>query len=368
MRQVVVMAHERALALARVQDGLLTRTQALATGMSTGAIRHALRPGGPWQRVAGGVYATFAGPLAEVHRLRAALLVCGEPSMITGSWGCWMQGLRYGPPRSPEIDVLVPAHVDRGAAAFVRPIRTTRMPDPTFWRAEAVDPDHFVPSWEVLDEMAPTTHPGRLPMAPTARIAIDTLTRTDQLPTDWRPDCAQPGGCPRCWRGESHRTSAVRNARALMCEVVQRGHADVAELRREVETGPRRGSALPRRVLAEIAAGCRSAPECELRDLMRTSSVLPEARFNQPLPGARGIFPDACLPEARLVLEVDSTSFHGFGDAPARTEQRRARLAALGWRVLPISPARLRQDPRGVLREIEFAYLAGVQGPGAVRG
>lgn len=81
-------------------------------------------------------------------------------------------------------------------------------------------------------------------------------------------------------------------------------------------------------------------------------------RFNQPLPGERGLVPDACWPETRLVVEIDSRSFHGFGDAPARTEERRARLATLGWRVLPISPARLRRDPRGVLREIEAAYLA----------
>jgi very-short-patch-repair endonuclease len=344
-----------------VQDGLITRAQALATGLSVSAIRHALRPGGPWQRVVGGVYATFAGPLADVHRLRAALLACGERSMVTGAWACWMHGLRYGPPRDTEIDVLVPARLDRGAVAFVRPVRTVRLPQPTYWRAEAVDGDRFIPFWEVLDEMAPTAHPGRIPMAPAARAVVDTVTRPDRLPSDWRAGCAQPGGCPRCWRGESHQALALRNVRALLCEVVQRGQTDVAELRREVEAGPRRGSALARGVVAEIGAGCRSAPECELRDLMRTSSVLPEARYNQPLPGASDIIPDGCLPEARLVLEVDSKTFHGFGDAPAKTERRRARLAALGWRVLPISPTRLRKDATNVLREIEAAYLAGLR-------
>ena len=70
--------------------------------------------------------------------------------------------------------------------------------------------------------------------------------------------------------------------------------------------------------------------------------------------------PDACWAEARLVVEVDSRSFHGFGDAPRRTEERRARYASLGWRVLPVSPARLRGEPQAVLREIEAAYLAGL--------
>jgi very-short-patch-repair endonuclease len=60
-----------------------------------------------------------------------------------------------------------------------------------------------------------------------------------------------------------------------------------------------------------------------------------------------------------LVVEVDSRSFHGFGDAPERTERRRARYAELGWRVLPVSPGRLRVDPKRVKCEIEAAYVVG---------
>ncbi len=126
------------------------------------------------------------------------------------------------------------------------------------------------------------------------------------------------------------------------------------------EAAPRRGRALARQVLDDLAAGCRSAPECELRDVVRASRVLPPPRLNKPLPGVRGMLPDACWPEARLVIEVDSRSWHGFGDAPERTERRRARYAALGWTVLPVSPARLRAEPGAVLRQIEAAYLAGI--------
>lgn len=89
------------------------------------------------------------------------------------------------------------------------------------------------------------------------------------------------------------------------------------------------------------------------------AEVAAAPRWNQPLPGHRGIHPDACWEHARLVVEVDSRSFHGFGDAPARTEERRAPYATLGWRVLPVSPARLRAEPAAVLREIEAAQLAG---------
>lgn len=88
-----------------------------------------------------------------------------------------------------------------------------------------------------------------------------------------------------------------------------------------------RGTAHARRALEDIAAGCRSAPECELRDLIRGSRVLPEPRWNEPLPGDPRPIPDVCWPEARRVVEVDSRSWHGFGNAPEHTERRRALLA-----------------------------------------
>lgn len=77
--------------------------------------------------------------------------------------------------------------------------------------------------------------------------------------------------------------------------------------------------------------------------------------WNQPLPDAPDIVPDGHIAELRLVLEVDSIEHYQFGDAPERTERRRARLASLGWRVYPVSPRRLREEPSLVLAEIEAA-------------
>ncbi|MGH8823768.1 MAG: hypothetical protein ACRDVN_04760 [Jiangellaceae bacterium] len=70
-------------------------------------------------------------------------------------------------------------------------------------------------------------------------------------------------------------------------------------------------------MIEDVVAGCRSAPECELRDIVRSSRVLPEPRWNKPLPGYPSITPDACWPLARLVAEVNSREWHGFGNAPA---------------------------------------------------
>ncbi|WP_129710922.1 hypothetical protein [Haloactinopolyspora alba] len=116
-----------------------------------------------------------------------------------------------------------------------------------------------------------------------------------------------------------------------------------------------RGLSLARHALDDVRAGCRSAPECELRDLICRSTTLPEPVWNKPLPGAADIVPDAYYEQARLALEVESMEWHRYGDAAESTERRRAKYASLGWRVLPVSPRRIREDPVAVRTEIEDA-------------
>lgn len=338
------MSHERALRLAAVQDGLITREQAALAGLTPAAIAHAIRLGGPWQRVLRGVYATFTGSLAPIHYLRVACLYAGDRALVTGAWACWMTGLSYGPPVGDVVEVLVPRGVRRSTVAAVEVHRTWRMPPAQLW----VDPSELdgpplLPPEVVLDELAPAARPGHIPKAPPARAVVDAVVMAASRLPQWSP---------------SRREIALRNVRALMCEVVQRRSAGLVDLRAEALAARGQGSALVRVALADIEAGCRSAPECELRDLVRRSRILPEPHWNRPLPGVRGIVPDACWDECRLIVEVDSRSFHGFGDAPERTEHRRARLAALGWLVLPVSPARLRADPAAVLAQIEAAYVS----------
>ncbi|HEY9379378.1 MAG TPA: hypothetical protein VIQ02_20050 [Jiangellaceae bacterium] len=99
-----------------------------------------------------------------------------------------------------------------------------------------------------------------------------------------------------------------------------------------------------------------------MRDLVSTSMVLDEPAWNQPLPEPNGsdLRPDAQWKRARLALEVDSIEWHRYGDSVEATERRRARYAALGWTVLPVSPRRIREEPAAVLAEIEAAFLAGI--------
>lgn len=71
----------------------------------------------------------------------------------------------------------------------------------------------------------------------------------------------------------ARKLESLRDVRAVVADSVQRGWCRVAELARELDEGPSRGSARFRRVLAEVAAGVRSVAEAELRDLVKGSGL-----------------------------------------------------------------------------------------------
>jgi hypothetical protein len=222
--------------LAQAQDGLVTRPQVLAAGMTVDALRHAVGRGKRWRRVVTGVYATFTGPLQERHFVRAALLYAGEDSMVSGQVACRVYGLRYVRSDSrPEI--LVPEHVHRAPIAIAKIRRTRHLPVPRMMRS--------------------------FPCAPPARAALDAC------------------------RAER----ALRPVRALLCEVVQRGLTVPDDLVAVLEQAPSADSALARRALADVIAGCRSGPECDARDLVSKSTVLEEPAWNQPLPDPKWVRP-----------------------------------------------------------------------------
>jgi hypothetical protein len=55
------------------QSGVITRSQAQACAMSDEALRHRLRPGGPWQVLLSDVYLTTTGGPARPQRLTLAV-------------------------------------------------------------------------------------------------------------------------------------------------------------------------------------------------------------------------------------------------------------------------------------------------------
>ncbi|MCT2590872.1 hypothetical protein LHJ74_13290 [Streptomyces sp. N2-109] len=336
--------------LARDQQGIILRTELLAAGVPDRTVSNRCRSG-RWQTPLPGVVALHSGALSWDQRYRAALLYAGPRRTAHGT------GSRTGPParsasptgpgrrRAPgardgplltaplltgpaalalyrlkaapapedvrEIDVLTPTSSHLASRQWVRVHRTRRMPRPVLMQ-------------------------GRLPVAPLLRAAVDTARLT----------------------GPGDRT------RTLLHEIVQARGIAPAALAAEL-----RAARLPRRpdlaaVLEELSAGTRSPAEALARTTIRRTD-LPQPLWNPTLhlDGDLLAVPDAYWPEHGVLLEVDSRAHHWAVADWERTMARHNRLAALGFRVLHVSPSQLRRTPDEVLTALRTALTTGPHGP-----
>jgi hypothetical protein len=92
--------------LARFQAGVVTRKQALSSGVSTDVITSKIRYG-RWRQIYRGVYATFTGALTREARLWAAVLYAGKAAQLSHETAAELHGLSDRPSRL--IHVTVPA-------------------------------------------------------------------------------------------------------------------------------------------------------------------------------------------------------------------------------------------------------------------
>jgi hypothetical protein len=292
------------------QDYLVTRAQALGAGLSENALRHRLRKGGPWRACLPGVYLTVTGTPTQAQRETAAALYGGPRSVITGA-----AALRYHRLPAPErevTDVLVPAAVQRQSISYVSLHRTTRMP---------------------------------------ARVC-GLPQRSYALPARAAADAAR-------WLTDG------REARAVIAGVVQSSGCTVGELTEECRAGQVRDSALLRAALSETGDGVRSAPEAELRALIKKAR-LPMPLFNPSLYLRNGTFlarPDAWWPDAGVAIEIDSRRWHFSPDDWERTMDRHAAFGEHSIVTLHFTPHRLRTDPVFVVTKMKNAYKSGITRP-----
>jgi hypothetical protein len=286
---------------------VITRSQALAVGVTVNALRHRLRPGGPWQRLLPGVYIAVTGTPTIVQQEMAALLHAGRGSVITGPAAVRHHRIRG--PGADVIDVLMPASRRRRDATFVRLHRTSRMP-------------------------GRVSRFGPLRYAPPARAVADAVRSLGDL----------------------------RDVRAVVADAVQRGSCTVPDLAAELAAGPNVGSALFREALTDVADGIRSAAEGDLKDLLIRSG-LPMPLFN-PMVYAGNQFiasPDAWWPDLGVAVEVDSTQWHLSPEDHAKTLARGRRMAIHQLNVLRFTPKQVRTEPNQVVAEIRAA-LEGARG------
>jgi hypothetical protein len=92
--------------IARFQGGVITRKQALAAGLSTGAIVSKLKYA-RWRQLYRGVYATFTGPVSRDAQLWAAVLYAGKGAELSHETAAELHGLIDRP--AIGIHVTVPA-------------------------------------------------------------------------------------------------------------------------------------------------------------------------------------------------------------------------------------------------------------------
>lgn len=293
------LAWTRAADVAARQHGVITRSQCHALGLDDTRLSRATKPGGRWQRVLPGIYCVFTGPLTSLQLMTAALFFGGPSAQLTGVTALVLYGCVYVPDDS-RVHLLVASGVRRATRPGIRLHRTGHLPPARLRRG--------------------------MPVSPADRAAIVAARGLRDL----------------------------REVRAMLSEVVQRRLTTLDALDAALEDGYSSGGALPRRVLAELAAGVRSAPEIEFRDLLaRRPDLFAGVRWNYRIALAGTVVvADACWPQARVIVEIDSIAHHGLGDGPEYTARRRAALVAAGWTVLSISPRRLRTEPDAVLAEL----------------
>lgn len=295
--------------LAEQQQGLVTRRQLTAAGVTPAALRWRL--GRTWRLVLPNVVAVQEPPPGGSWQLVAAMLEAGAGAVLTGHRACAWLGLRSALGARP-VRVLVPGHRASRDVGFVHVRRTSR------------------PDAEPLRR-------GVLVVASPARAVMDAARESP------RPD----------------------DARGVVIEAVQRRVVTVEDLEHELAAGPHRGSRLARDAVQEARAGAWSVPEADLLRLCARSRVLPPVLPNPALEAVdragtvrRLVSPDGWVDDVGLALMVHSREHHSRDLDWEGTVERDGELNEHGVTVLAFTPRTIARRPEHVLSRIERTYLA----------
>lgn len=288
---------------AQFPDGVASRAQLLALGISSSTIARRCRPGGPWKGLLlGQVQLDGRRTTARQYR-RAALLHAGPAAVLTGVGGASLHGVT-ALPRDSAVQVLVPSGCRVTSRDFVVVTRTRRLPEPVSVAG--------------------------FPVASVPRCLVDAAARAD----------------------------GVDVIRAMIADAVQRGICRPEDLAEELGEPRRPRTAPARGVLVEIMDGVRSAAEAWARDLVLRAG-LPPPTWNVALHGRDGRrlgVVDAYWEEVGLAWEIQSLAFHLGPRELARDVEKLGALASAGVLVLPTMAARLRSDLPAAMAELVDAH------------
>ncbi len=285
---------------------MLSREQLRAAGVSDAAIDRAVA-NGDLHRVFRGVYARGHPRIGVRGRMRAAVLACGEETVVSHRSAAALLGLLE--PAPAVVDVIAPGH--RGRKLDGIRAHLVRVPDAT-----------------EVGEVAciPCTSPAR------------TLVDLAGTVGGW------------ALRGAFERAAARRllDLRAVETAIGGERRRGLASLRRLIEEwrlaapvarGQRLRSPLEAKVLPLLAAEGLPAPRANARVRVANSTLEVDFLWDGP----------------RLAVEADSRRHHDSGVAFERDRRRDRELTGAGYRVVRVTWLQAEREPEAVTAAIRAA-------------
>jgi very-short-patch-repair endonuclease len=281
--------------LAERQHGVAALHQLLTLGLSRDAIYRYVRDG--WlHHVHQGVYAVGRRTLTPSGHRMAAVLACGPSSFLSHNAAAAHWAIRAS--SHPVIDVTV-AGMKRASRPRIRAHYT-----------KALHPED-------------TTILHSIPITSPARTLLD-------LAAGLKPE---------------HLVKAIEEAERQRI-------FDLLALDRAIARTPRRRGT---KKLREVLAAYREPPdthshlEQRFYELIRNDPTIPDPQVNVMV---AGLEVDFFWPATRLVVELDSRSYHANPRAFENDRVRDARLLRAHCHVLRITHQRMRTDSAGVLADV----------------
>jgi hypothetical protein len=288
--------------LAGSQHGHVTASQALTLGLSEATLRRNLDRG--WRQPHLGVYALPGAARSQDGQIMAALLATGEEVYASRWTAAWVHGLIRFPPTNVQLTVPYGRGAPRLAGVEACRSRTWRWEDTTVVR--------------------------ELRVATAARMVCELAAWT-QLPP----------------------------LRSLVIDARQRQLADLAEIADVLERmGPVRGAGRLRRILWQLdEERCDSELERLTRAAIRARPYLPRPH-PAPYPlhvRGRLIHIDIAWPRQRVGAECLGMGSHSERPQLEVDALRSGLVAETGWRIFPVTWARIEQDAEGFCRQVARA-------------
>ncbi|MFD6893969.1 DUF559 domain-containing protein [Rhodococcus sp. NPDC060086] len=276
------------------QDGVVTRVQALESGMSSSAVARHVQSG-EWCTLAPGVYMRADREETPSVLLRAAVYGAGFDAVAWGPSAAWWHGLLDEPPTRHYV--TVPHHRTRPRHHSIC-IRRRDLP----WKDTVV-----------------------VRNLPVTALELTVLEASVEMP----------------------------NGSVLMDRALQR-HTSLPRLERAHRRNSRRhGARAAARLLCSAGDGGHSEAERILHRLLRAAGLIGWRAHVRSC----GYELDVAFEAERVAIEIDGWAWHRDSNRFRMDAERQNVLVNAGWHVLRFTWHALNDDPEGVLRQIEHALI-----------